>query len=109
MQKLKLFYLLISFQLFSSLLIQEEINSITDDIVNCISEKDKTQCPAYQFESKHWQCCSQKRIEKHNEEVIKEEEGCTYAINPIQPGKEEMSSEKTFKYDFDIRKWKSIA
>ena len=25
--------------------------------------------------------------------MIKEEEGCTYAINPIEPGKEEMSSD----------------
>ena len=39
-----------------------------------------------------------KKNRQNNEEVIKEEEGCTYAINPIQPGKKEMSSE-----------WKSIA
>ena len=34
-----------------------------------------------------------KKIDKHNEKIIKEEEGCTYVINPIQPGKEEMSSD----------------
>ena len=90
MQMLKLLYLLISFQLFSSLLIQDEINSITDDIENCI-QQDKTQCPAYPFESsQYWQCCSQKVLEKHNEEVIKEEEDCNFAIKPIQPGIDEM-------------------
>ena len=35
-----------------------------------------------------------KKNRQNNEEVVKEEEGCTYAINPIQPGKEEMSSDK---------------
>ena len=34
-----------------------------------------------------------KKDRQHNEEVIKEEEGCTFSINPIQPGKEEMSSD----------------
>ena len=90
---LKLLYLLISFQLFSSLLIQDEINSITDDIVNCI-QQDKTQCPAYPFEaSQYWQCWSQKVLEQHNEEVIKEEEDCNFAIKPIQPGIDEMSTD----------------
>ena len=107
MQKLKLVSLLISFQLFSSILIQDKINSIMEDLQGCMLQEDKTQCTAYQFETKGWQCCSQKVINKHNEEVIKEEEGCTYAINPIQPGKEEMSSDngkallkEITRYDF---------
>ena len=93
MQMLKLFCLLISFQLFSSLLIQDKINSIQDDIINCLQQEDKTQCPAYKFESKYWQCCSQKTIDKYNDEVIKEEELCTFGINPIQPGIDESSTE----------------
>ena len=48
-----------------------------------------------------------KKNRQNNEEVVKEEEGCTYAINPIQPGKEEMSSDngkallkEITRYDF---------
>ena len=84
MQKVKIFCLLVSFQIFSSILLKE--GSIFEDLTQCSYHEDSTQCSSVKLETKGFQCCSYKDPGATGEK-------CEYAVNPIQSGIEEMATE----------------
>ena len=111
MRKIKIFFLLISIQIFSSLLLDEKLGSITQDIFLCGLQQNKTKCSAVELQTKPFQCCSQKLIENYKDKEPKEEETCTFLTNPLQSGIDEMATENgkiLFKeyvgFDYFIKK-----
>jgi len=92
MRKIKIFCLIVSFQLFSSFMMPGNNNPLFQDSNKCAVEFDKTKCSAVDFEDKTFQCCSQKKIEK-GKDSDQIEEKCAFTIAPLQPGIEEMETE----------------
>ena len=60
MNKIQIFFFLISMEIFASLLKEKNFNSMIDDFLKCKSEKDTQKCSAVEFERKSFQCCSLK-------------------------------------------------
>ena len=91
MQKVKIFCLLVSFQIFSSILLEE--GSISEDLLKCLYQTDSTQCSAVELETKGFQCCSQTYINKYNDLNETRKEVCSYHVYPIKSGIDEMATE----------------
>ena len=90
MNKIQIFFFLISMEIFTSLLKEKNFNSLIDDFLKCKSEKDTQKCSAVQFERKSFQCCSLKTITTIEDDAPEEEKNCMATINPIKPAKDEI-------------------
>ena len=93
MQKISIFYLLLTFQIFSFILTKESLDSIDDDISKCQEQTDLSQCSAIQMETKGLQCCifnTTIYFESIDPDVTDE---CNYITDPLEIGKDEMQTE----------------
>ena len=91
MQKVKIFCLLVSFQIFSSILLKE--GSIFEDLTQCLIQRDLTQCSAVELETKGFQCCSQTYIDKYTDSNDTMREMCFFSVYPLQSGINETETE----------------
>ena len=92
MKKMKIFYFLISFEIFSSILLNHGFKSLSDDYISCIGY-DKTQCSNFVFETTNFQCCHSKNVFKYDTKEPTEVDYCSSEINPIKNGIDEMETE----------------
>ena len=89
---MKVFYLLISIEIFSSLLLNEDLYSFYNDISKCMTH-DKYTCTEVELETKGFQCCTQRVLEKYDNKKHDEDYMCLAPVNPINIGKKEMETE----------------
>ena len=83
MNKIKIFCFFLVIEIFSSLLLDQNFRSTTDDIRTC-ENKSKDKCTSSQFGDKSLQCC---RLKSDDTDY------CGAMVNPLKSAKEELETE----------------